>query len=59
MANFRESERKLAELMNAQNPQRNKELDAILERIKNRQEELKAKPDPEKWIIEKSVRTYG
>ena len=59
MANFRESERKLAELMNAQNPQRNKELDAILERIKSRQEELKAKAVPENWIIEKSVRTYG
>ena len=61
MANFRESERKLAELMKEQNPKKNEELNKILDKIISRQKEQKAnkQPNPIKLIVDDSVRTYG
>lgn len=61
MANFRESERKLAELMKEQNPKKNEELDKILNKIIARQKEQKANKQTNaiKLIVDDSVRTYG
>lgn len=61
MANFRESERKLAELMKEQNPKKNEELNKILNKIIASQKEQKANKQPNaiKLIVDDSVRTYG
>ena len=61
MANFRESERKLAELIKDLNPKKNEELNKILDKIIARQKEQKANKQPNaiKLIVDDSVRTYG
>jgi len=59
MAQAEESERNLAKTLNELNPNGNKPLDEILERITKRFAKNPEDVPPPKMIVDASVRTYG
>jgi len=59
MAQCEESERNLAKTINELNPNGNKPLDDILDRITKRFKENPVAEPPPKMIVDASVRTYG